>query len=263
MKIVHRILVLSGLAALSLSFQVTLSAQNERLRKLDSLMNPVTDSSGKFLQFDEMIIDAGQLKEEGSPSEYIFRWKNVSSRDITVVDVKTGCRCAVPSFEVKSVKPGETSEIKVTYYPKGHPGSFNRKFPVYTDMSGGRPAVVLELKGHVEPAVMPTWNFPVAMGPLLLKRSQVSFSGDKLQVERILCLNAGDKPLEIKAMEALLPPFLELRCDPETVLPGKQADLIVRFCPDKAVAKIPGRIPVILDGLLLPPTQRTITVIIE
>lgn len=236
---------------------------SERLRKLDSLANPVTDISGRYMEFESKVIDTGVINEDGGPVKFSFVWTNRGETPLTVLRVTTGCSCAAPHFEMAKIASGESSKIDVTYYPKGHPGSFSRKFSVFTDQSGPKPAVVLELKGEVNPAVLPVWDYPFAMGPLLLKRKEVRMSGKTVQTERILCLNAGDKPLTITAESALLPPCLEVWCEPQVIMPSEEADLVVMFRPEKAIQSMPEDIPVIINGLDLSPSKRTIRVLFK
>ena len=255
-------------------------SQSERLAKLKNLARPATHSSGEFLSFDSLVIKTDTIKEEGAPVEYVYKWTNIGDKPLTVRMVTTGCNCAVPSYNPVPVQPGESGQIKVTYHPKGHPGDFNRKVSVYTNLSENLPAVVLEIKGYVQPAVLPTWNFPVAMGPLLLKRDKVTFDGNQLQTERILCLNAGDSPLTIRAMTELLPAGLTLWCEPSVLQPGQQGDIVIKFKPSDGDAQMSAKIfqsasdlqphqasekqiPVILEGLDLPTSKRKIVVYIK
>lgn len=235
----------------------------DRLRKLDSLANPVPDVSGKFMTFETKIIDAGKIQEDGSPVKFRFVWTNQGDSPLTVMRVTTGCSCARPHFEMKKVAKGETSVIEVTYYPKGHPGDFSRKFSVFTDLSETKPAAVLELRGYVEPASLPIWDYPETMGSLLLKRKEVKISSDVVCTERILCLNAGDKPLTITAEQALLPACLEVWCEPAVIMPAQEADLVVRFRPSKDGPVLPRVVPVIINGLDLAPSKRTIRVLFK
>ena len=239
------------------------AAQKSRAEFIDSLANPVTDSSGASMLFDSRCIDLGTIKEDGGAVSCRFRWKNAGKDTVTVVRIVTTCACAAPSYSSLPVAPGDTSGFVVKYYPKGHPGRIGRRIMVYTDRSGVRPACILELTGRVEPAVLPTWEYPVAFGPLLLRRKEVRIDGGKPQVERIMCLNAGKEPLTVAADENLLPPGFTVWCEPETVEAGGKADLYVRFRPEHASGRLPAKIPVILTGIPLPPSQRTITVLTD
>ena len=99
-------------AVLSLVSAVSLSAQSERERLIDSLSRPEISATGAMLKFDVTVMNAGTLDEESSPEEYEFRWTNVGETPVTVTNVTTTCGCAVPSFEKGPVQPGEKSSFR-------------------------------------------------------------------------------------------------------------------------------------------------------
>ncbi len=244
----------------------------ERLALIDSLSNPMVADGSEVMSFESVRIEAGEMNEDSVPSEYVFRWTNEGTSPLCVVAVSTTCGCAAPSYDRNPVRPGESGSVKITYHPKGHPGGFLRKIFVYTNLSSELPTAVLELSGRVLPSVLPTSDYPVAMGGLLLKRSEVSFGGDARQTERIECLNAGDKALEISADYKTLPAGVLV--EPLRIAPGEIADLILRFDPSKAgstsvspdfARPAAGKrsAPVFLKGIPLPPTKCMITIKFE
>ena len=225
---------------------------------LDSLANPVAAADSP-MRFEQTTIDAGTLNEEDAPATYTFHWKHAGDTPLVITEARTGCGCVTVAYDRRPVRPGERRSVDVTYHPKGHPGHFQRKIQLFTQTGKG-PAAVLTLTGTVTPSVRPTHNYPHVMGPLRLKQQQVRMSGTRPGVERIEVLNAGDEPLTLTANKALLPAWLTVRSDPQTIGAGATADIEIAFDPAKAPAKIPQRVPVILEGLALPPGQRTLYV---
>lgn len=238
-----------------------LSAQSERMRLLDSMANPRLSETGLAMKFDNPVMEVGTIAEEAAPPQFEFSWTNAGDRPVTVLKVTTSCGCAVPEFDSRPVGPGEKSSLKITYYPKGHPGTFNRKIFVYTDLSGTTPAAALSLKGNVRPADRPVWMYRYQMGSLYLKQKEIHFTEEKRTVERIVCMNAGDRPLTPGVRKELLPPFLDFRCEPETIPPAGVADLVITYDPGAAPARLVNVVPLVLTGPDVPPSQRTIRVI--
>lgn len=233
----------------------------DRERIIDSLYNPRISEAGTVMDFVSEVIDAGEMDEDGGPQEYEFRWTNTGGTPVSVVKVTTTCGCAVPSFDRSPVMPGTESSLKVTYHPKGHPGKFDRRIFVYTDLSGTSPAAVLFLKGNVRAASAPVWLYRFQMGSLYLRRTEIRFEGSARAVERIMCMNAGPSPLTVGVETALLPPFLSFRCEPETIPPGGEADIVISYDPEAVPVRMMNYVPVILTGIDLPPSQRTIKVV--
>lgn len=253
--------IVTVLAAGMLAAGIAATAQNRtRQEIIDSIANPPLLEAGRILEFRSLVADAGTISEDDKPAACEFVWRNGGDKPVKVTMVTTTCGCAVPEFSREPVKPGGEGRIVVRYHPKGHPGPINRRIMVYTDLSPDIPSAILRLEGHVTPSVMPTFEYPHTMGPLMLKRIEVGISGDRLQVERIECLNAGDRPLSIGAEKGLMPAFVTLSMEPATVGPGGKADIVIRFNPGAVAGTLPERLPLILTGLPLPPSQRTLYV---
>ena len=226
--------------------------------QLDSVANPVAAADSP-MRFECTRIDVGTIGEEDAPSEYRYRWRNAGEEPVVITAVQTGCGCAVARYDKRPVNPGETATIAVVFHPKGHPGWFSRKIAVYTQQAR-RPQAVLELTGRVEPAQMPVHAYRYAFGPLRLKQTQVRLDAARRGAERIEVLNAGDRALRIAADTAVLPRYLRVVCDPEVIPPGAKADIEIGFDPAEVEAELPEQIPVLLNGIALPPEQRTVTV---
>ena len=45
------------------------------------------------------------------------------------------CGCAAATYGRQPVRAGGEGTVTVTYHPKGHPGSFDRRIFVYTQLS--------------------------------------------------------------------------------------------------------------------------------
>lgn len=248
------------LAALCAAGAVRAESPAGSRERLDSLLHPATAPGGSAMRFDRTQIDAGRIGEDDTPPSYTYRWRNAGDRPLVITRIRTTCGCAVPSWSREPVRPGGEGTVTVTYRPKRHPGSFQRKIFVFTQLSDKLPTAVLELTGHVTPSVLPTADYPYGMGPLLLKQVTIGIGGRQLQSERIECLNAGDEPLRITADRRLLPAWLRFETEPAVIEPGKTGDLVIRFDPGQAPRQLPAQQPVILEGLDLTPGQRTIRI---
>lgn len=228
--------------------------------RLDSLAHPATAEGCEAMFFERTKIDAGTLGEDDTPSAYVFRWRNTGESPLVVTRVQTTCGCAAATYDKRPVLTDGTGEIKVTYRPKGHPGSFARKIYVFTQLSDAQPTAILELSGHVTPSVLPTADYPHGAGALLLRRQEVRIAGKHVQTERIECLNAGEEPLRITVERRLLPEYIAFSCDPEVLEPGQAGDLVIRFDPTSAPEQLPRQLPLLLEGVGTPPGQRTIRI---
>lgn len=226
--------------------------------RMDSLAHPATAAGGEVMRFETRRIDTGTIGEEDAPSSYTFRWRNDGAQPLVITRIETTCGCTTASHDRQPIAAGAEGEVVVTYNPRRHPGHFLRKIFVYTQLSEKKPTAVLELSGAVTPAILPTDDYPYVRGSLRLKQQEVRIEGTRRQVERIECLNAGGEPLRIAADTLLLPKGFAVGTEPETIAPGEVGDLVIRFDPAQCSGRVPERVPLLLEGLRLPPSQRTI-----
>ena len=156
----------------------------------------------------------------------------------------------------------EAMRFERTLIDAGHIGEddvppvFDRRIFVYTQLSDKEPTAILSLRGAVTASVRTDDDYPHAMGALRLKQRTVRFGRtDKVQSERIECLNAGDKPLTPVCDEGFAATGLSFACEPATLAPGTKGDLVVRFDPAKAPQPL-RRTPLPVGGPDVPPSRR-------
>ena len=224
--------------------------------QLDSIANPVAAADSP-MRFGQTRMDAGRIGEDDGPYEFVFRWRNCGEEPVVITDVRTGCGCVVARYDKRPVMPGSEGELSLTFHPKGHPGRLMRKVTLFTQ-SGGAPAAVLELTGSVTPSAVPAHAYRYAFGPLRLKQRGVRMNGGRRAVERIEVLNAGEAPLHLTVDRRLLPDYVTVRFDPETIEAGAVGDIEIGFDPTQLRTALPKRVPVVLEGLALPPSRRTL-----
>ena len=224
--------------------------------QLDSIANPVAVADSP-MRFGQTRMDAGRIGEDDGPYEFVFRWRNCGEEPVVITDVRTGCGCVVARYDKRPVMPGSEGELSLTFHPKGHPGRLMRKVTLFTQ-SGGAPAAVLELTGSVTPSAVPAHAYRYAFGPLRLKQRGVRMNGGRRAVERIEVLNAGAEELRITADSGTLPQSVKVRCLPERIASGAKADIEIAFDPSLDASPLPDSVPIVLQGVDLPPQRRTI-----
>ena len=211
--------------------------------KLDSLAHPATADGAEAMRFERTQIDAGHIGEDDTPPGYTFKWHNAGTAPLVITRVQTTCGCAAATYGRQPVRAGGEGTVTVTYHPKGHPGSFDRRIFVYTQLSDKMPTAILHLTGTVIASERTDGDYPYAMGALRLKQQSVRLAPERLQNERIECLNTGGK--------AMRP-----RCD-------AKGDLVIGFDPAQATRRPPVQLPLILEGPDVPPSGRTLQIRFE
>ena len=225
--------------------------------KLDAVNNPRLSEKAASFRFETVTITAGTMNEDDGVQSFAYAFENVGSDTLKIGRLVTTCSCATASCSKMKLAPGESSEILVRYNPKDHPGRFERKVFVYAEGENA-PAAVLKLAVDVERGADASVHFPISMGNIRVRRNEVHFVKDIEATETCTFINVSDKLLMLQCERALMPPCLGFRTEPETVAPGQEGVILIEYDPAKGGER--PRMPVMIKGLGVPPTQAAITV---
>lgn len=235
---------------------------------LDSIANPVEAERSSLMKFDTKRIVTGEIGEDDIPV-YDFRFVNRGDRPLEIRHITTSCGCVSAKCEERRIQPGDSGKISVTYYPKGHPGKFERRIFVYTDLSVTKPTAVLYLATTVRQGNDRNYLFPHQLGRIRMKVKELTFRSDMKDVVCLDFLNTGDRPVTPRIAEALLPAYIKAWCETPEVQPGREGEICIAFDPDRfAVNGRPGEntavhVPLILEGLGVPPRESTVMLNID
>ena len=225
--------------------------------KVESVSNPRLSTDSAVLAFDTRYVVAEPMSEDDAPKTFVYKFSNVGKENIAIDRLVSSCSCASAVSAKKELAPGDFSEIRVTYNPKGHPGRFERKIFVYTQGETD-PAAILRLSVDVSNGADISREWPVQMGPIRLRRQDVTFSEGTKAVEKIRFINLGDRALQLTCEKAFLPDCLSFRTEPAIVASGEEGMMVISY--DPSASELRDNTKVILKGLGLPPSKATITV---
>ena len=218
--------------------------------RVEAVSNPRLSADSASVVFDTKHIVAEPMSEDDAPKTFVYKFRNVGDKPLQILRLVSTCSCASATCAVKSVAPGASAEISVKYYPKGHPGSFERKVFVYTQ-EGNDPAAVLSLSVEVTSGSEHSTLWPIQMGGIRLRRSEA--------VETINFLNLTGKTLKLECEEMFLPESISFSSEP--VADGAEGVMTVTYDPSKPGAEY--SVKLILKGLGLPPSRSTINIRIK
>ena len=81
------------------------------------------------VQVIDSAYDFGKVTD-GEKVEYKYRFKNIGTKPLVIIDAKASCGCTVPQKPEKPILPGETGFIKVVFDSKGRVGSTHKSITV-------------------------------------------------------------------------------------------------------------------------------------
>ena len=239
-------------AAMSASAQMRIIPRE----KVEEVSNPRLSADSASLAFETMHIVAEPMTEDDAPKTFIYRFENVGDKEVKIVRLVSTCSCAQATCMVKSVAAGNSAEISVKYYPKGHPGRFERKVFVYTQEGGNDPAAVLRLSVNVASGADHSTEWPIQMGGIRLRRSELSFLHGQKAVETISFINLTGKTFRLECDEMFLPECFSFSS--ESVADGEEGVMTITYDPTKPGVR--ENVKLILKGLGLPPSRSSITI---
>lgn len=227
---------------------------------VENVSQPRLSPDSSAFSFDEEIIVAGRMNEDDDPYVFTYTFTNVSDRAIRIDRLVTTCSCLSALCDRMTLKPGEGGRVTARYNPKGHPGRFERRIFVYTEGEKD-PAAVLRLHVDVENGADITDDWPVRMGYIRLRRSEMRINKGERSAERFRFINLSQKPLKLQCETAFMPGYLSFRVEPSIVEPGMEGEIILSYDPSVGGERRQSK--VILKDLGVPPSQSSITVILE
>lgn len=240
-----------ALAASAASAQMRIISRE----KVDEVSNPNLSSDSASLEFDTTYITAEPMNEDDAPKNFVYTFRNTGKETIEILRLVSTCSCATATCSVMKIASGASAKINVRYNPKGHPGRFERKVFVYTQ-DGNNPAAILRLTVDVSNGSDYSTLWPIQMGGIRLRTTEVVFTQGKKAVETISFLNLSGKTLKLDCETAFLPSCLTFSCD--EVENGKEGTMQIAYDPSKPGAR--ETLTLILKGLGLPPSKSSILI---
>lgn len=179
------------------------------------------------LRFDETAHDFGTIAEDGGAVAHVFRFTNVSSEPLVIVNASASCGCTKAEFSRKPVKPNATGEIVIRFDPMNYPGMFARKVTILT--SAGRLPEQLTVSGRVTPRIKTVEErCPLSVGGGVRMDANAHAFGYIEHGNRtgsaFEIVNTSDMEVSVQIIPTQESGFLEIRC-PERLAPHEESSV--------------------------------------
>lgn len=92
----------------------------------------------------------GDVFEAGGIVRHRFLLRNAGEATFHILSARPGCDCTSAVYDTRSVQPGDTAWVEVSYDPHGQEGPFRERVRVETDSPAG--CNTLFIKGTVVPS---------------------------------------------------------------------------------------------------------------
>lgn len=170
--------------------------------------------------------DFGAFTEESGKVTCEFYMVNKGPGNASIVAARATCGCTRPQYTVRSLAPGDTATLSVSFDPKGRPGRFSKQ--VYVETSGKPNKQRLDITGVViGSAETIARRFPADLGPLKLATDGVmlgKITKGKIKTVYTEGYNRSADSLRVKVVHK--PDWLEVVPSPMVAAPGEQVTLV-------------------------------------
>ena len=156
------------------------------------------------INFDKLVHDFGQIKEEDGLVTCKFVFENIGKKPLYIKEVKSTCGCTTPSWTKEPVKPGKTGFIAVVFDPKNRKDFFNKIITVTANTTPDK--TYLKITGFIIPRPHTVLDdYPVIIGNLRFKAKHVAFkkiSSLSIDTGYIEVYNPGERRVRIDRIES-------------------------------------------------------------
>jgi hypothetical protein len=91
-----------------------------------------------IIKFDTTAYDFGKVYE-GEMVGWYFKYKNIGSKNLVLLNVTAGCGCTTPEYSAEPLAPGAEGKIKVVFDSKGRSGY---QYKTVSVESNGEPGTI-------------------------------------------------------------------------------------------------------------------------
>lgn len=195
-----------------------------RLLALAALAAP--SANAQRVYWLETTHDFGAFAEDSGKVTCEFKMVNKGPGNASIVSARATCGCTRPQYTVRSLAPGDTATLSVSFDPKGRPGRFSKQ--IYVETSATPKKHRLDITGVViGSAETIARRFPADLGPLKLATDGVmlgQITKGKIKTVYTEGYNRSADSLHVKI--ARKPEWLEVIPSPAVAAPGEQVTLV-------------------------------------
>ncbi|GAA5042413.1 hypothetical protein GCM10011506_44870 [Marivirga lumbricoides] len=184
--------------------------------------------------FPEESYNFGTLQESDGEVQHTFKFVNVGSDSLKLVDVQSSCGCTTPYWEKTALLPGDTGHIVVAFNPLNKPGGFEKTVTVTSN--GTPPISLLTISGFVEPRSLTIEDkLPFAIGDLRFKSQYLNFgtiTTEKPVQKSFAFFNQSEDTISFLERQ-VAGDFIQLQLSPKVVPPKSYGQLMVTYITKK------------------------------
>ena len=183
--------------------------------------------------------DFGVISADGGSVRHRFWVRNASDSAMAITNVRSSCGCTAADYDRRSIAPGDSAYVEVSFNPAGRYGRQSKT--VHVSSTAGRSTITIEATVKASDTTIQS-AFPYSFGALYFSADALIFSD----------LHRGDAPAKVVHIYNDSPDSIALRADaPEwvrvvserpTLPPYEEEPVVVQVltarCPSDTAATV-------------------------
>lgn len=183
--------------------------------------------------------DFGLISAEGGSVCRRFWLRNDADSAMAIVNVRSSCGCTAADYEHRSIAPGDSAYVDVSFNPAGRYGRQSKT--VHVSTTAGRSTITIQATVKASDSTICS-TFPIAAGALHFNTDSLTFSD----------LHRGDAPAKVVhiynaspdsvALTAVAPAWVRIVSERPTLPPYEEEPVVVQVftsrCPADSTATI-------------------------
>ena len=196
------------------------------------LYTSLTFAQTDQVQFTKLVHDFGTIKEEVGEYSYVFKFKNIANKVLSIQNVTASCGCTTPSWTQHEITPKDSGFVKAIFNASNRPGPFSKELKVFLMTQFGNDTITLTIKGIVKPKFKdPKIDFPDKIAGIRLQTKYINL--DKIDnkepiVKEFGIYNDTTMDLNLKVINPS-PNYMKITIEPTTLKPKEQGLIKITY----------------------------------
>lgn len=187
------------------------------------------EGTPRILRFEPSVISIDTVRYDAGVINVRFECVNICDKPVAIIDVRSQCGCAKPSFSPQSIAPGEKGCVDVSFDPKSLFAYQKKHLTVVATNGDYRKFNTLTITGYVDRGITEEEvRYPYEIAPGL--RADLDIVGMRLSregavpVREIAVYNSSSEPVKLgwTSVHDCVKAYV-----PESLEPGKAAKIKV------------------------------------
>ena len=184
-----------------------------------------------IMTFKKTRHDYGNLTQDSGYAESEFVFVNTGIEPIIISRILNTCGCIICDWSRIHVASGDSGLIRITFNPINRPGYFHKTLNVVSNAKNSPVAITVTGK-VLEKEKTKEQKYPHEIDSLRINTVHINFATictDEVETQTIKMYNPSNGDLKVSLKKELLPKYLKVEVEPETLKPDSCGIIAITY----------------------------------